>query len=234
MKKFLVIMMLFSVTVFVSFKYSARLYIYYLKLYYNKIYTVSELESKAQKLYDEKKYNEAGNFLSSLLVIYPENNDFKKRAAFTYLQLGDSLKAAEILADIPGDSIEESRILEEIMKNLYYSGHYGDLIYFYDKGIIVNNVNAAFYYGVSLYKKGRYEESIKMLMYVKGNTFMLPELSYYIGLNLDKQSKPQESLSFIKSAFESDRFNQSYKKSLIDVYRKTGLYKEAEILLRSR
>lgn len=221
-------------TVFVSFKYSARIYVYYLKLYYNKVYTVGELESKAQKLYSEKKYTEAERLLSSLMVIYPENNNFKKTAAFTSLQLGDSLKGAEIFAGIPHESIEESRVLEEIIKNLYYSGNYGDLLYFYDKGIMVNNVNAAFYYGVSLFKKGRYDESYKILLYVKNNTFMLPELSYYLGLNLDKKGKLQESLSYIKSAFESDRFNQSYKKSLIDVYRKTGLYKEAEILLRSR
>jgi tetratricopeptide (TPR) repeat protein len=99
---------------------------------------------------------------------------------------------------------------------------------------MINNVNTAFYYGVSLYKKGRYDESYKSLIYAKNNTFMLPELYFYIGLNLDKKGKTGESLSYIKTAFESDRFNKDYKKALIDLYRKSGLFKEAEILVRSR
>lgn len=234
MKKFLLIVILFSITVFVSFKYSARVYVYYLKFYYNKVYTESELVTRAQKMYDEKEYEEAESYLNQLMIIYPENNELKKIAAFTSFKLGNSMKGAEILAGIPHESIEESVIIEEIIKNLYDDGHYGDLIYFYDKNIMTDNVNAALYYGVSLYKKGRYSESYKMLMYVKNHTFMLPELSYYIGLNLDKQNKLQESLSYIKSAYETDRFNKAYKKSLIDAYRKSGLYKEAEVLLRSR
>lgn len=234
MKKFMLILIIFSITVFISFKYSASLQIYYLKLYYNKVYTESELAVKAREMYDKKKYKEAEEFLEPLLNIYPENNDFKKIAAYNYLQLGDSLKGAGIIAGIPDEVRADSRMIEEIIKNLYYSGHFGDLIFFYDKGIMINNVNTAFYYGVSLYQKGRFDESYKMLTYVKNNTFMLPELSFYIGLNLDKQGKMKESLSYIKYAFESDRFNRIYKKTLIDSYRKSGLYKEAEILIRSR
>ncbi len=234
MKKFMLILLILSGTVFISYKYSARVYVYYLKLYYNKLYTESELTVKARKLYDEKNYKEAEELLSSLIIIYPKNNDLKKIAAFNYLQLGDSLRGAEILAEIPADLIEESRILEEVLKNLYYSGHYGDLVYFYDKGIMLNNVNTAFYYGVSLYRKGRYDESYKMLIDVKNKTFMLPELSFYLGLNLDKKGKSREASGYIKEAYESDRSNQSYKKALIDSYRKSGLYKDAEVLLRSR
>jgi tetratricopeptide (TPR) repeat protein len=234
MKKFLLILILFAVTGFVSFKYSERVYINYLKMYYNKFYTEKDLAVKARKMYDEKRYEDAGEFLKPLLIIYPENNDFKKIAAYNYLQSGDSLKGAEIISGIPAESIEESLILEEILKNLYHSGHFGDLIFFYDKGIMLNNVNTSFYYGVSLYKKGRYDESLKMLNYVKNNTFMLPELSFYLGLNLEQKGKLQESLSYIKYSFESDRHNRIYKKALLDTYRKLGLYREAEILLRSR
>jgi tetratricopeptide (TPR) repeat protein len=234
MKKFILILLLFSITGFVSFKYSERVYVNYLRIYYNKFYTEKDLDAKARKLYDEKKYKEAENFLEPLLNIYPENIGFKKIAAFNYFQLGDTLKSAEIFAGIPVDLMNESRILEEMIKNLYYDGHYGDLIFFYEKGIMLNNVNTSLYYGVSLYKKGRYDESLTMLNYVKKNTYMLPELSFYLGLNLEKKGKEQESIGYIKYAFESDRHNQIYKKALIASYRKSGLYKEAEILLRSR
>lgn len=234
MKKFILILLLFSVTGFVSFKYSERVYSNYLRMYYNKFYTEKDLAAKARKMYNEKNYNDTENFLKPLLNIYPENIDFKKVAAFNYFQKGDTLKAAEIFAGIPVNSMEESRILEEMMKKLYYDEHYGDLIFFYDKGLMLNNVNVSFYYGVSLYKKGRYDESLTMLTYVKQNTFMLPELSFYLGLILEKKGKQQESVGYIKYAFESDRNNQIYKKALIESYRKSGLYKEAEILLRSR
>jgi tetratricopeptide (TPR) repeat protein len=234
MKKFIVILLLFSVTGFVSFKYSERVYINYLRIYYGKFYTGKDLAAKARKMYDEKNYSGTEKFLKPLLIIYPDNIDFKKIAAFNYLQQGNTLKGAEIFAGIPVESMEDSRILEEMIKNLYNDGHYGDLIFFYEKGIMLKNVNAALYYGVSLYKKGRYEESLALLNYVKNNTFMLPELSFYIGLNLEKKGKLQESAGYIKYAYESDRYNQIYKKALIDSYRKSGLYKEAEILLRSR
>ncbi|PKL18678.1 MAG: hypothetical protein CVV49_04450 [Spirochaetae bacterium HGW-Spirochaetae-5] len=234
MKKFIVIILLFSVTGFVSFKYSERVYINYLRIYYNKFYKGKDLADKARKMYDEKNYIGTEKFLEPLLIIYPENIDFKKIAAFNYLQQGNTLKGAEIFAGIPVESMEDNRILEEMLKNLYNDGHYGDLIFFYEKGIMLKNVNTALYYGVSLYKKGRYDESLAMLNYVKNHTFMLPELSFYLGLNLEKKGKLQEAAGYIKYAYESDRYNQIYKKALIDSYRKSGSYKEAEILLRSR
>jgi len=234
MKKLLVILVFFSTLMFISFKYSARVYVNYLKIYYNKFYTEEELIQKAENIYDKKKYNELEGFLNPLMVIYPANDDFKRIAAFNYLKLGNAIRGAELLSGISGDSIEENRSLEEILKSLYDNGNYGDLLYFYDKKIMHNNVNVSFYYGVSLYKKGRYDESYNRLMYAKNNTFTLPEISFFIGLNLDKKGKKDESLIYIKSAYEMDRFNQTYKKALIDSYRKSGLFKEAEILLRSR
>jgi hypothetical protein len=234
MKKFMLILLIGAATVFISYKYSARVYIYYLRIYYDKMYTQNELLIKSADLYDKKEYAELEDFLKPIILIYPDNNEFKKMAAYNYLQLGDSVRSAEIFAGIADGSIEENRTLEEILKKLYYSGNYGDLLYFYDKKIMLNNVNTAFYYGVSLFKKGRYDESYKSLIIARSNTFMLPELSYYIGLNLDKAGKPGESLAYIKSAFESDKANKDYKKALIENYRKLGLFKEAEILVRSR
>jgi len=234
MKKFMLILLILGATVFISFKYSERVYINFLKIYYNKMYSEEELLKRSEMMYNKKMNKELKDFLSPLIVIYPGNREFKKIAALNYLQLGDSLKGAEILAGLADNGIQESHDLEEILKNLYKTGNYGDLLFFYDKNIMHNNVNTAFYYGVSLYKKGRYEESYKNLIYAKNNTFMLPEINFYLGLNLDKKGKIEESIYYIKSAYESDRFNHTYKKALIDMYRKSGLYKEAEVLLRSR
>lgn len=234
MKKFILILAVFSVTIFISFKYSARIYVYYLKSYYSRMYTENELLVKSASMYDKKMYKELEDFLNPLLIIYPDNDEFKKLAAFNYLQLGDAIRSAELIAGISDHLIEENRSLEEILKNLYYSGNYGDLLYFYDRKIMLNNVNTAFYYGAALYKKGRYDESYKSLLYAKNKTFMLPELSFYIGLNLDKKGKVEEAIACVKDAYESDKYNQTYKKALIDLYRKSGFFKEAEILLRRK
>ena len=130
--------------------------------------------------------------------------------------------------------ITENRTFEEILKALYDNGNYSDLVYFYDKKIMRNNINTAFYYGVALYSKGRFEDSYNSLIYAKNSPFKLPEVYYYIGLNLDKKGKVTESVLFFKEAYASDRHNQSYKKALISSYNKLGLFRNAEILLRSR
>ena len=234
MKKFMMMLIVISLTVYISYKHSNRVYTYYLKMYYSRMYTENELLIKSTGLYDDKKYKKLENLLNSLMMIYPDNNDFKKLAAYNYMQMGDAVKGAELFTGVADNSIEESHSLEEILKSLYYNGDYGDLLYFYDKKIMRNNVNTAFYYGVSLYNKGRYDESYQSLIYSKNNTFMLPELYFYIGLNLVKKGKVEDALGFIKTAYEADRANQAYKKELIDVYRKAGFFKEAEVLLRSR
>lgn len=234
MKKFMFIVLLLGLSVFVSYKYSRLVYINFLKIYYSRLYTENELLIKSVDMYEHKKYDELERFLTPVLIIYPGNAELKKIAAYNYMKLGNALKGAEIIAGIDVKSVEENRMLEEILKSLYYSGNYADLVYFYDRKIMLNNVNTAFYYGVSLYKNRRYDESYNCLIYSSRNTFMTPELYYYIGLNLDIKGKSGEAVQYIKKAYESDRLNKTYKKSLIEIYRKNGLYKDAELLLRSR
>lgn len=198
------------------------------------MYKENELLIKAADMYDKKEYDKLEKYLSPLLIIYPENYELKKIAAFNYMKSGNAVRSAELMSDLPDELIEENRAFEQLLKSLYENGNYPDLLSFYDRKIMLGNVNTAFYYGVALFKKGRYDESYKMLIFAGKNTFMIPERFYYIGLNLDRRGKPGEAVGYLKTAFEADRLNQTYKKSLIDVYRKTGKYREAEILLRSR
>jgi len=198
------------------------------------MYTENELLIKSAELYDKKKHKELEDFLDPLLIIYPGNNEFKRIAALNYLQLGNSSKGAELFAGISNNLIEENSTLEKMLKNLYENENYDDLLYFYDRKIMLNNVNAIFYYGVSLYKKGRYDESFKNLIYLEKNNIMQPETYFYIGLNLYQKNEAEKSIAYIKTAYEKERFNKTYKKTLIDLYRKQGLLKEAEMLVRSK
>jgi tetratricopeptide (TPR) repeat protein len=233
MRKLLLFVIILAITVFISYKYSRRVYAVYLKFYYNKMYTEHELLDKAQKMYDSKMYEELNGLIGSLLIVYPTNDEFKRIGALNYIKLGDVLKSAEVLAQIDDESIKHRPIYEEILKNLYCDGYYTDLLYFYSQRIMLDNINAAFYYGVSLYKKERYDESYKMLMYAKSKNFSLPELNFYIGLNLEKKGDISEAIKYVKSAFDSDMSNSEYKKKLADLYRQKNMFKEAEVILRS-
>lgn len=221
-------------TIFFSFKYSERVYIYFLKTYYNSKYSEVELVNKAKEMYDKKQFALLEKFINPLIIIYPDNDELKELTAYNYFKLGKPLKSAELLADIINKGVAESRTLEEILKALFDSGNYNELVYFYDKKIMRYNINTAYYYGVALYNKGKYDESYQSLMYAKNSPFKLPDVYYYIGLNLDKKGKTAEAISFIKEAYESDRHNQAYKKALIMSYNKLKLFRDAEILLRSR
>lgn len=234
MKKFLLLLVLLGATVFISYRYSGRVYNYYVKLYYTRFYTEREIEARSKKLYDQQKYRDLESYLNPALTVYPDNGELKKVAAYNYIRLGNATRAAELFATIDSSIIEENRVLEEFLKALYSTGNYIDLVYFYDRNIMRSSVNTAFYYGVSLYKNGRYDESLKSLMFAKGNTFMLPELYYYIGLVLDRKGMIKESAEYIKTAYEADRNNREYRSALINIYRKNGLFREAEILVRSR
>ena len=233
MKKFLFFVIILSITVFISYRYSQRVYTAYLKFYYDKMYTEQKLLDKVQKMYDSNMYEELNDFIAPILVIYPNNDEFKKIGALNYIKLGDVLKSAEVLAQIDDESIKHMPIYEEILKNLYYDGYYNDLLYFYSQRIMLDNINAAFYYGISLYKKERYDDSYKMLLYAKSKNFPSPELNFYIGLNLEKKGDISESIKYVKSALDSDKSNRDYKKKLADLYRQKNMFKEAEIILRS-
>jgi len=197
------------------------------------MYTEQALLDKAQKMYDNKMYEELRDFINPLLTVYPNNDEFKRIGALNYIKLSDVLKSAELLAQIEDESIKHKPIYEEIIKNLYYEGYYNDVVYFYTQKIMLENINTAFYYGVSLYKKDRYDESYRMLMYAKSKTFPLPELNFYIGLNLEKKGNISDAIKYVRAAFDSDMSNKEYKKKLAELYGKNKMYKEAGVLLRS-
>ena len=232
MKKLLFFIIILSVTVYISYKYSYRVYITYLKIYYDKMYTEQALSDKAQKMYDGKKHEDLKDFIDYLLIIYPNNNEFKRIGALNYTRLGDVAKSAEVLAQLDNESIKNSPVFEEILKNLYDNEYYSDVLSFYNRKIMLENINTAFYYGVSLYKKERYDDSYKMLMYAKSKNLSLPDLNFYIGLNLEKRGDKSEALKYVKTAFDSDRSNSEYRKKLADLYRQNNMFKEAAIILR--
>ena len=231
---FFIIILSIGITVFVSYKYSWRVYPAYLKIYYDKMYSEQELLDKAKKMYDSEMYEELNDFINPILLIYPDNDEFKNIGALNYIKLGNVVRSAEVLALMDDASIRQSPICEEILKNLYYKGYYSDVLSFYNRKLMLENTNVAFYYGVSLYKKDRYDESYKMLMYAKNNKLSLPDVNFYIGLNLEKRGDKSEAIKYVKAASDADKSNNEYKKKLAELYGKNNMFKEAGILLKNR
>jgi len=236
MKKLIFFIIILSITVFISYKYSYRVYTAYLKIYYDKMHNEHALLIKLQNMYNNEKYEELNDFLKTLLIVYPGNDEFKRIGAMSYIKLNDVLKSAELLSLIEYESIKHNPIYEplyeEIIKALYYNGYYSDVVSFYNRNIMLHNVHTVFCYGVSLYKRERYDDSYKMLMYAKSKHLALADLDFYTGLNLERKGDHSGAIKHVKAAFDSDRSNNEYKKKLADLYRQRNMFKEAAVILR--
>lgn len=233
MKKFLVLV-LFGILMFVSVKYSRIVYRFYVKTYYSYFYNEDQLVKKGWALYDDGKYKELDKYLKPLLEIYVWNNELKRIAGLNYVQLGEPAKGAEFFASSYENGGGESPELMKMLKILFRGGHYGDVIYFYDKDLMRANVNTSFYYGASLYHAGRYSEALKSLMFARANGFIGEEIDYYTGLTLEKEGKIKEAEIMLLAAYRANSYDNEIKKALIRVYRKSGEFEKAEYLLRKR
>ncbi len=233
MKKILLII-LFGALIFVSVRYSTAVNRFYLTSYYNYFYTEKDLVKKGWALYDDGKYKKLHDFLEPLLDIYVANNELKQIAGLNYIKLGEPVKGAELFASSFENGVSETADLVKIIKILFQSGNYGDVVFFYDRNLMRTNVNTAFYYGASLYHVGRNKESLRSLMSARENGFIGEEIDYYTGVALEGEGRLKEASEMLRASYEADRYNKENKKALIRVYRKNGEFEKAEYILRRR
>ena len=233
MKKFL-ILVLFALLMFVSYRYSGIVHRFYLKSYYNYMYTEDELVKKAWTMYDDGEYRKLEGFLEPLLDIYIWNNELKRVAGLNYIKLDEPVKGAELFASSFENGAGESADLMKVLKILFQDGSYGEVISFYDRNIMRGNANCAFYYGASLYNLSRFEEARRNLDFARAGGFIGDEIDYYTGVNYEELGDMQNAALFLRSAYDMNRQNRDAKSALIRVYRKTGEFEKAEVLLRTR
>ncbi len=234
MKKFLVIVILFTGLMLVSVAYSGRVYRFYIKFYYNIFYSEDEIVKKGWELYDGGRYNELHDFIEPILEVYVWNNDIKKIAGLNFIKLGEPLKGADLYASSFENGNGESGELIKVLRILFRNGDYGEIVYFYDRNILRNNVNVAFYYGASLYYQGRSGESLESLAYARENGFIGEEIDYYTGLAYEKEGRLKEAAYMLQKAYNSNRYNKDIKSALIRVYRQKGDFEMAEMVIRKK
>lgn len=233
MKK-LLIFILFGILMFVSIRYSGLVNRFYLQTYYEFLYSEDDIVKKSWKLYDDGKHEKLRDFIEPVLDIYVLNNELKRIAGLNYIKLGESVRGAELFASSFENGGGESGDLMKVMKILFQSGNYGEVVFFYDRNILRTNVNTAFYYGASLYQIGRNEEALKSLIVAKDNGYIGDEIDYYTGLVLEKDGRLSDAVKMYRSAYETNRYNKEIKKALIRAYKKSGNFEMAEIILRKK
>jgi len=124
--------------------------------------------------------------------------------------------------------------LMKILESLFENKYYGEIIYFYDKNILRNNANCAFYYGASLYHSNRYSEAIQTLNFSRANGYRGDRIDFYSGITLEKMGKFDEAEKLLLSAYNANPYDRDIKKALVDLYRKTKQFDKAEYLLRKK
>jgi tetratricopeptide (TPR) repeat protein len=190
---------------------------------------------KAKELYSSGQHEELQKYLEPLLTVYSYDYELKQIAGLNYIKLGHELEGAELFASsINNGGITEGRELVHVVRILFRNDHFGDIRSFYDKGVMISDVNMSFYYGASLYHEGRNREALERLRYAYKNGFTGFEIDYYIGLVLENMEKLSEAAVFMEKAYYANRRHRDIKISLIRIYRKAGRMEEAEVIFRRK
>lgn len=234
MKKFVVFLIIITGSFVLPYYFHTEIYRFYLKFYYSRAYKGDEYIVKARKLYDEGKYAELKKFIEPLLFIYLEDNELKRIAGLTYIKLGEELKGAEMYtAGMDGgyNDFDAARVI----KILFYKGSYSDVLSYYNRRILVRNMDISYYYGVSLLMRDRADEAIDMLLSAEKSGYNdRQNLYYYTGLALEKKKKDREAAEYLLKAYNAGPADDKITEALARVYGKTGIYDRAEILVRKK
>lgn len=190
--------------------------------------------AKSKKMYQDGRHEELNDFIQTMMFINPGNYKLKQIAGLNYIKLGREIEGAELFASTLQVGVEDGREIPNVVRILFRNDHFGDVVSFYDRGVMINDVNMSFYYGASLYHAGRYNESVDRLKHAQFNGFTGPEISYYMALNMEQAGNLSAAASYMESSYNQNRRDMGIKLSLIRIYRKSGRLKEAEVLFRRR
>lgn len=233
-RSFIVLLLIFTGTAVFSWLNHEKLYRFYMEKYFEFTGEKSEYLEKAKDLYTSEHYDELEKFLEPLLIVYTDDYRLKQIAGLNYIKLGRELEGAELFASSINGVIPQGREVVQVVRILFRNDHYGDILIFNDRGVMITDVNMSFYYGASLYHGGRYREALERLKYAYRNGFPGYEINYYLGLVYEKMDNLTESARYMEQAYSANRRDQDVKVSLIRIYRKAGRFSEAEVFFRKR
>ena len=217
------------------FCFHTEIYRFYLKFYYTHRYPDGQYMDRARKFYDDGNYAELVKFAEPLLYIYIDNNELKRLTGMAMIGLGDERKGAELYTYGMESGKHNEFEAAKVIKILYYADAYDDVLYYYDRGILMNNMDISYYYGVSLLWAGRVDEAYDMFMRAKRGGYSDTRMLYYhTGLALEKKKRFSEAAEYLLMAYRTGPANDDLVNALVRVYGSLGMYDRAGALLRSK
>jgi len=234
LRSFAILAAIILVTSGYSYFNHENLYRFYIKNYYELSGKSKNYLEKSKKLYSDGKHEELSRFVETLMFLYPEDYKLRQIAGLNYIKLGRELEGAELFASALESGVEPGREIPNVVRILFRNDHFGDMVSFYDRDVMINDVNMSFYYGAALYHDSRYRESLERLEFASVNGFTGSEIRYYLALNMEQKGDLVSAAAYMESAYRENRRDREIKLSLIRIYRKAGRLQEAEVLFRRR
>lgn len=235
MKGFFVFIIL-AASAALAFFYHEEARVLYVRTYYQKVkkITPAAAEKTAEKLYREKKFDEAAGFSRDLLAIYPDNPRLQRIAGLANFSMANRLSGARYLLPVLNDSPEDRILLRSAVEALFEERYYADIITLLKKHPLGNDPALTFYMGASLAGTGRYSDALPYLEKSESRGSNNPDVYYFLGYIHEKRGRDDAAIENYREALKRNRFHNDARKALLDVYSRKGMFREAEVLIRGR
>ncbi len=228
-KKKIIFLILLVFSALYSYFNSKQIYYFYNNLYYvgYKGENAESMLKKAVKIYKEKNYIKAQQYLSKIEMLFPLDLKIKRLAGLNSIAVGEKSVGAKKILYAAKRGYADERALWVAISVLYEKNLYGDIVAVYDKLGSSGGEKITFMYGVSLFKVGRFEDAKKLLSLSKEDGEESLDLFYYLGLTEWKLNNFKEALGNMEYAERLDKNDKRVIKELIRLYNKTGKFAKA-------
>jgi tetratricopeptide (TPR) repeat protein len=233
MKKLILFIIIIAATVILSYRYSDRVYTFYVRSYYQDFRGFNEktMLEKARVLLKKGDYAQLRSFGGIIHRIYPESSEGAVLYGMGELRAGDKEKGLSLIIS----SLKSKKISPELFRRsitiLYDEKYYGDVINLL-KGRGDRSAEFTYYYGVSLYHTAKYAGAFDAIRQAIDGGMAGYESYRYCSRAAAKAGKSREALIYLKKAWDLNDKDPELTAELVDLYRKTGQVQEAEKLIR--
>ena len=232
-KNILVLIILIGVIPF-SYFHSGEIYTFYMKTYYEKVsgQSLEQLTQRGEEMYRNKDYSGLMEYLKTLVILYPDNKELKKLEGLALIKLGQGRIGTDIILSFSNNNKIPEKTLVETVNSLYELKDYKDIVMIMKKNDPGENATLLHHYGISLAKVGNYRAALPALNRTLAKGSADREVYLYIGMAYHRTDETRRALPYLERARAMDVNDSETAGILVDVYRKLGMYKDAEKILR--
>lgn len=219
-----------------SFVFSMPIYRFYLRTYHITFRGETRESSvkHALKLFNEKKYSELKGYLTSLIILFPDNADLKLMQGLVFIREGHTEQGAGLLLDSLNSTSPNRKLLYKAVRILFKAQAYADIASELGRFDIEDDSELLYYRGVSVLKTGKPKNAFQILSKAERAGKRNAAIYYYLGLCAEQIGEKKEALGFLIRARHKNPLDQEIKKALARMYQLNGLLGKSERILRSR